>query len=118
MAKIRTNAGQLAARWYKRAAAFNAAVQKGIRNAAILVNRKQVENLSGNGPPNSWPVRNVTGNLMRGAFYRVLPTGAAVVGNTARYAFKIHEDRPFLDFAVNDVDAITEVQKQTRKVFA
>jgi len=115
VAGVDTNAGSLASQYARRAAAFEPAVTTGLRNAAIQVDQKQVKNLSGGGAPGSWPVPARTGYLRRASYWRMRGDRLAVVGNSARYAKAVHDGRPYLDFAVQDVDVITHIRKQTRK---
>lgn len=133
MIRIGGNASSLAGRYKRRAQALHGALVKGLRRAASLVNRKQIENLSGSNSaaPGSYPVPNRTGNLMRGANWAVDP-GVNPVGyvfNTAEYANAIHtgemetrqgvryavRPRPFLDDAVNKVDVSAEIAAAFRQ---
>lgn len=120
MTSITTNAKQLSAKWQARKAALDKAKREGLRNAAILVEREQIKNLSGNGEAGSYPVPVRTGNLRRGAFFDVAHSGFAVVGNTTAYAMPVHSGdlttkdgleysvpaRPFLDDAADAVDVV------------
>lgn len=128
MIRIGGNASSLAGRYRRRAQALHGALVKGLRRAASLVNRKQIENLSGSNSaaPGSYPVPNRTGNLARGANWAVEPglrDPQGYVFNTTEYARAIHtgemetkqgakfaiRPRPFLDDALDKVDVAGEM---------
>lgn len=107
-----SNAGQVAARYQARERRLGQALRRGLRLAAIAVDAAQVENLSGSGPPGSYPVPVRTGNLRGGHFYQVRNERLAVVGDTAEYAAAIHVERPFLDRAAEDTPVFDIVAGQ------
>lgn len=106
--RITTNANKIARKFRRRAQRLSGTIAKLLLQAAVAIDAKQVDNLSGSNTaaPGSWPVPNRTGNLMGSHFWEVRGSQLAVVGNTAGYAAKIHEDRPFLDRAVDDVNVL------------
>lgn len=114
--KIKSNAGELAEKYRKRIQGFSIGVNRGLFKATHKVNRAALTFLGGdkNAPAGSFPIPNRTGNLFRGQ-------GAAVNGNagyvfnTASYAEKIHQDRPWLDRAVDTTDVINIMATETRK---
>lgn len=99
---ITSNASSIANKWAKRRQALDRGALRGMRKAAVAVEREQVVNLSGSNSaePGSYPpVPNRTGNLMRGAGSAVKSARSALVFNTTVYAAAVHENRPFLDDA-------------------
>lgn len=117
---------QLAREFMRRRAQLDAALKRGLRNAAIAVDREQVANLRGGVQPGDYPVPVRTGNLLGSHFFNVARSNLAVVGNTADYAYAVHDGhgansvhgkRPFLTDALAAVDVTGLVQKQVRRVF-
>ncbi len=110
---IITTAIRLARRYRQRSRALERAVARGLRDALMLMENQQVENLTGPGtaPAGSYPVPVRTGNLRRSAYSRARNLSGEV-GNTAAYATKIHDDRPFLDEAVASVDADSVIRRR------
>lgn len=123
MVKWTSNADQLAKRYGARAAAIIGALAKGMRRAALAVERAMVKRLGGSGAPWSYPVPVRSGHLRRSTFVKTPDSTLAVVGNNADYADAIHggyvsewagrgrhrqrmkaQGRPFLDDAVKDAD--------------
>lgn len=98
MFKVSSNAEQLAARNRRRRQAMSTAIREGLHTIVVAVDKAQVKNLSGDkgAAPGSYPVPNRTGNLFRGAFFKVDPRtrNFAVVGNTTKYAAAVHNGRP------------------------
>lgn len=114
---IFSNASQIAKRYRVRAQQLSQALRKGLRNAAIAVDAKQVENLSGSGPGGSYPVPVRTGNLRGGHFWDLRGDRLAIVGNTTEYAEAIHVDRPFLDRAAEDTPVFDIVADQVGSIW-
>jgi len=113
---VNTNAGLLAKKYIRRGKRFVVGVNRGLFKATHKVNNQAVEYLGGSNDaaPGSWPIPNRTGNLFRAqgaTFYG----NAGFIFNTAKYATKIHEDRPWLDRALEKVDVISTVVDEARK---
>lgn len=130
MFKVIDNAATIAKHFRRKVQAMRQAVRKGVRNAAIKINRKQIDFLSGNNnaAPGSYPVPNRTGNLMRSAGWAIEPVAPiAYVFNTAGYAVDIHEGtggseryqrRPFIDDAAEQVAVIDVMSQPIREALA
>lgn len=113
---VKTNAGELAKKYKRRAQRFAIGVNRGLYKATHDVNNKAVEFLGGSNtaPPGSFPIPNRTGNLFRGQGAAV-NNRAGFVFNTAAYAEAIHQDRPWLDRAVDAVNVLDTVGKEASK---
>lgn len=118
---LTTNAGKLASRFRRRIGKLDAAIKRGLRNAAIKVDNAQVDLLSGGSEPGDYPIPVRSGNLLQGHFFKVVSDYLALVGNTASYALSVHDGegssseygpRPFLDDAVERVDVAQDVRKE------
>lgn len=129
MTGVRSNAPDLARKWARRRARLDAALRRGLRDAAAAVDRAQLEHLGGlaSDAPGSYAVPVRTGHLYGSHFFRVESSRLAIVGNTARYAAPIHEGRgssaphgrrPFLDDAVVDARPTERVIAAVRKALA
>lgn len=123
---IVTNAAHLAIAWRRRRERLDAAVTRGIRRAAVAVDRAQVRRLQGSGQDEvgAYPVPVREGHLMQSHFFDILGSRLAVVGNRSIYAHAIHEGRgssapygrrPFLDDAVKDADPTAIMALEVRK---
>jgi len=126
MNSITTNAPRLLKKWQQRRAALDRAKHRALRNAAIMIDRAQVDNLSGpaikakpkprNHPDaGRYPVPVRTGNLRNSTFFDAQRSDFAIVGNKAKYAMVIHQERPFLDDAAESVDAVEMMAIAIRK---
>lgn len=126
---ITSTAGAVRRAYAQRMARWDRGLANGMRRVAITAERKQVENLTGSGPPRSYPVPVRTGNLRRGSGMRAGPR-SAMVFNTAHYARAVHNGhrpygnpraarvraREFLLDAVKATPAIEIVRDDVRKV--
>jgi len=115
MLKVKTNAKNLSVRYAKRITALNSAIASGLRALAIKVDAEQVENLSGDGDRGSYPVPVRSGTLRRGTFFNVVNRQFAIVGNKTIYAASIHDGRPFLDNAVDNVKPVEIIGDHLKK---
>lgn len=117
---ITSNARTIANRYRRRIRALNGALAKGLRKAAAAIDREQVANLSGakSDPPGSYPVPVRKGTLRGGHGWAVNDHKRGAVFNTTEYAMAIHNDRPFLDDAVEAVDYPAIVAGEVRKGMA
>ncbi|RCX32076.1 hypothetical protein [Thioalbus denitrificans] len=117
--KTTSNALAIARRWNTRRGQLDGALRRGLRKGAAAVDREQVRNLSGSGAdaPGSYPVPVRKGTLRGGHFFQVENARLAIVGNTTVYAARIHDERPFLDDAAEDVDAGEYIRDEMRTVF-
>lgn len=123
MDSVSTNAGTIAERFRRRAAAVVGAIRGSVRRAALAVEKFATKRLSGSGAAWSYPVPVRTGFLRRSMFVQQPAPLFAIVGNSADYANAIHTGyvsewagrgkhrmrmkssaRPFLDDAVADAD--------------
>ena len=117
MININSNASKIKRNFASRKARFIAGLKKALTVLAVKVDNEQVKNLSGdlNDGAGAYPIPVRTGNLRRGHFFNVSPQLFAIVGNTTSYAKTIHETRPFLDDAVDSVDAVKLVSENLNK---
>lgn len=106
MLKIISDARRIGALYRRRVTALSAALRRGLQKYAAEVDARQVDNLSGSNadPPGAYPVPRRTGHLAQSHFFRVTGSQYAIVANSAKYAIKIHEDRPFLEDAAEATD--------------
>lgn len=116
---------ELPANLRTRVAGWDAALRRGLRRIATLVERGAMRNLSGPGgnrAPGAYPVPRRTGFLAR-SMYSTVRARSAEVGNTAEYAAAVHNGfraygnphapyygrRPYLEDAARDVDPLQEL---------
>ncbi len=119
MILFETNSGKLSRQYKQRAGRLNRGVKSGLRRIAALIDRKQVEKLRGGSGASAgaYPVPIRSADLFQGHFFAVKSERLAVVGNLSPHAILVHEGlgqnkkhgrRPFLEDAVNSVDAVDE----------
>lgn len=125
-----TNAAAVARRFEDYARKLDAAAARGLRKIITRVDREQVKRLSGGlaDAPGAYPVPARTGHLRRETFFEMVGDTQAIAGNAATYAAAVHEAdggsssakfgrRPYLEDAVNAVDALDLMATEVRTVF-
>lgn len=126
------DAAAVAKKYRKRILALGDSQRKGLTQAAQLIDKEQVANLSGTGGPGSYPVPVRKGILRGGHGWAIRNDNNAAVFNTTGYAVPIHtgnmttkeglryavRPRPFLDDAANSVNVSEIVIAEVRKGFA
>lgn len=118
MYRIISNADQFSKGLRRGLSRMTQALVQSFRASLIQINRSALDNLSGSNDaePGSYPVPNRTGNLFRSQGWAFGATNnVGFVFNTASYAAKIHDDRPFLDDAVEANDLLFNTQDAVRR---
>lgn len=129
MAKVRTNAKRVARTYRNLAEATIDGAKRGTRRAALLVETRASELISGPGTaaPGTYPVPIISGQLRRMLGVRVISDRAAMVFNRAVHALPVHDGyvhhingrtykgRPFLTDAVEQVNPTNVVTMAIRR---